>query len=80
MNGFNGLNGLNHWQPSIQSFNGLPAGLNGGLNGLNFGLVDPMMINCGMTQPIPHSAANFTGKVRVGVAAVKTGSPKFSPY
>ncbi|XP_052806884.1 poly(rC)-binding protein 3-like isoform X14 [Mya arenaria] len=77
-----GMNGLNGLQPLPGSYPSIPSlpGMNGGLNGLNYGLIDPMFINCGIGQPMHHSAANFTGKMRVGVAAVKTGSPKFSPY
>lgn len=73
MNGLNGmnLNGMGTLPTSMSALNGINS-----YNALNFGMMDPLL----MASGIPQTAANFTGKVRVGVAAVKTGSPKFAPY
>ena len=75
--GMNGMAGLS----TMNGLNGLGGGLSA-INGLNFGLVDhPLVMTTGLTQPAaPPHPGNFTGKVRVGYAAVKTGSPKFAPY
>ncbi|XP_052213343.1 poly(rC)-binding protein 3-like isoform X4 [Dreissena polymorpha] len=77
--GMNGLNGLSAMHPAYHSLPGFP-GMNGSLNGLSLQMFDPMMFSCGINQALPQTAPNFTGKLRVGVAAVKTGSPKFTPY
>ena len=78
LNGGMNLNGVGTFQvpTSMPSLNGV-----NGLNALNFGMMEPLLMAGGMPHhAISQSAANFTGKVRVGVAAVKTGSPKFAPY
>lgn len=75
MNGMNGLNGLNTLPANLSSFNGI-----NGLNGLNFQFMDPLLMAGCVPQPGFQPGTNFTGKVRLGMAAVKTGSPKFSPY
>lgn len=77
--GMNGFNGLSAMQPTYHSLPGFP-GMNGSLNGLSLQMFDPMMFSCGINQALPQATPNFTGKLRVGVAAVKTGSPKFTPY
>lgn len=70
-----GMNGLSTLPTNLSSYNGLS-----GLNGLNFPLMDPLLMTGGIPQPAPQPGTNFTGKVRLGMAAVKTGSPKFAPY
>ncbi|XP_060578544.1 poly(rC)-binding protein 3-like isoform X9 [Ruditapes philippinarum] len=73
-----GMNGLSAMPANLSSFNGI-NGLNS-INGLNFQFMDPLLMAGGVPQPGPQPASNFTGKVRLGMAAVKTGSPKFAPY
>ncbi|XP_045210007.1 poly(rC)-binding protein 3-like isoform X2 [Mercenaria mercenaria] len=72
---FVGMNGLSTLPANLSSFNGI-----NGINGLNFQFMDPLLMAGGVPQPGPQPASNFTGKVRLGMAAVKTGSPKFAPY
>lgn len=50
------------------------VGLNGlsGLTGLNMPIMDP--------AAVAMAANNFTGKMRVGLSAVKAGTAKFAPY
>lgn len=70
-----GMNGLNTLPANLTSFNGMSS-----LNGFNFQFMDPLLMAGGVPQPAPQPTTNFTGKVRLGMAAVKTGSPKFAPY
>ena len=89
MNGMGGLPGINGLSAGISGSSLTSAGLTT-VNGLNAGLpamnvngysvLDPMLLTNGFGQALPQQASSFTGKVRVGVAAVKTGSPKFAPY
>lgn len=62
-------------KPTMQliGLNGL-NGLGGmsGLSGLNMPILDP--------AAAALTANNFTGKMRVGLSAVKTGTAKFAPY
>lgn len=62
-------------KPTMQliGLNGL-NGLGGmsGLSGLNMPILDP--------AAAALTANNFTGKMRVGLSTVKTGTAKFAPY
>ena len=86
MHGINGGNGISH-MPGLQTINGLQMpGINGmnsmnGMTGLNgyLGMMDPSLLMASIPQPLPQQPGSY-GKVRLGMAAVKTGSPKFAPY